>query len=450
VEKPLIFSAHFQKKTFLNYPVRNNMKIKIRQTNIIYYLLFGISIFCFVIQVSAQSGNKETKVPIQEITVPVEDKSKDEIKKPKAEYEFISPRNIYYFMLALKEAGRRGFKLDKLTSLPGVGIEVDNQKLIGTVMAGTVKFDGVHRYDYNFFFGEGEKDPELTLNRLAKDGWALREVISINNSGNEENLPTGDIFANQLKNFPLLGNFYLLERPDGEKVVRSYKLFKAGVGTGRNPSPKLQEMMDGAIAEGYLPVASYTSFAMTGFLKIDAFSGIIVEKREAPKKLEYKFIRGNSSEGMWQDLDAAAKQGFRIESMSFSTAILTREPGATAPVSYTWLFTDDKKYQTNLTATLAKNPYFHSAGVFSFPRGPMNKNLLIFENPATPVNEELKLVTLIPIIPKEFKKKPDEFYKTIDLPAVIFQKTLDAGFVPRDVYYSDGEGLMMVFARAKK
>jgi len=426
------------------------MKIKNHRNKGFHSAFLCVAIFCCAVAALAQSGNTENKVPVQEIKPPADAELKDKLKKPDATYEFITPRNIYYFMFALKEAGKRGFKLDKLTALPGVGIEVDKQKLIGTVLTGTVKFDGEKRYDYNFFFAEGEKDAELTLNRLAKDGWAFREVITINNSGDNDDLTTDGVFANQLKKLPMLGNIYLLERPEGTKVERTYKLFKAGVGTGRSPSPKLQEMIDQSVAEGFVPVASYTSFSLTGFLKIEAFCGVLVEKREAAKKLEYKIVRGNSSEGMWEDLDAAAKQGFRIDSMTFGASIMTREPGKTAPVSYQRLISFAKNYSTDLAATLAKKTHFYAAVVYSYPRGPMSKNILVFEDDPAQVESELKLVMINPLLPKKFKKTPEEFYKTVDLPAVVFQKTLGEGFYPRDIYFSDSEGLMMVFAREKK
>src|SRR5215203_1672001 len=89
-------------------------------------------------------------------------------------------------MLALKEAGRRGFKLDKVTSLPSGDYETSKQKAKGLVLAGTVKYDGESRYDYNFFFAEGEENPETTLNELAKEGWAFRDVLSVTGTGDAD------------------------------------------------------------------------------------------------------------------------------------------------------------------------------------------------------------------------------------------------------------------------
>lgn len=394
--------------------------------------MFCLSFLCFALFARAQSGN-ENKVPVQEISA---ESPKDEVKKTPAAYEYISPRHVYLFIQALKKAGERGYRLDRMTSLPSSVTGADEE---GSVLAGFVKYDGERRFDYNFFYAEGEKDPELTLNRYAKDGWAFREIITLADAVQINNV-----------NIPQMGNIYLLERAGGEKILRTYKLLKGGVGTGRNPTAKLQGLMDQALAENFYPVASYQTFHLKNIFSVDAFCGILLEKRDEAKKLDYRFVRGNSSKGLWKDLDVAAKEGFHIDSMSAVTAIMTREPGATAPVSYTWLLPDEKTYQANLAATLAKNSRLHSVAVYSYYLSGMIRNLLVFENSAPPESREIKLVKMIPLIPKEFRKKPDEFLKTIDSPEIVFQKALDEGFKPKEVYYIDDQGLMAVFTREKK
>lgn len=373
----------------------------------------------------------------------------DEIQTPKANYEYIAPQNIRNFMLALKEAGKRGFRLDKMTTLRGGEYDSSKQKANAAVIAGIVKFDGENRFDYNFFFAEGEENPETTLNTLAKEGWAFRDVISVAGTGDDSSLLIEDIFANRLRKFPTLGNIYVLERIEGKKTARTYKLLKAGTGTGRSPTPKLQTALDQALNEGYFPVATYYSFDFKSLLTVDSFTGIVVEKRDEPKKLEYKFVRGNNSSDLWKDIDEFSKQGFRIESMNFSTAILARESNNAAPVSYTRLETEEKTFPTALAATLAKGVSFHSTGIYQQGMGEMNKNLLIFENSSAPATE-IRFVKMVHIIPKQFKKNPQEYLKTLEKPETVFQKALDEGFRPHDVYFSGKEGLVIVFTREKK
>ncbi len=374
-----------------------------------------------------------------------------EIPAPKANYELIAPQNIRDFMVALKEAGTRGFRLDKMTTLKSGDYETSKKKANATVISGIVRFDGESRFDYNFFFAEGEKDPEETLNNLAKEGWTFRDVISVAGSGDDDSLLIEDLFANRLRQFPSFGNIYVLERDDNKQSPRTYKLLKAGVGTGRSPTAKLQLLLDQSLKEGFVPVATYFSFDFKSLITVDSFSGILVEKRDEVKNLDYKFVRGNRSNGLWEEIALFSKEGFRIENINVSSAILVREKEKTAPVSYLWLEADEKTFPTDLSAALAKNPAFHSTGIYTQAMGEMSKNLLIFENtPTFAAAGEIKFVKIMPVIPKQFKKNPQEFLKTIDPPQIAFQKALDEGFVPRDVYYTGKEGLIMVFTRAKK
>ena len=410
-------------------------------------LVFGIALLFCAGLVFAQSETTENKPPAGGINAP--DNSKKEIPTPKANYEFIAPRNIRDFMVALKEAGTRGFRLDKMTTMRSGYYESSKQKANATVLAGVVRFDGESRFDYNFFFAEGEDDPEATINNLAKEGWAFRDVISVAGTGDNDSLLIEDLFANRLRKFPTYGNIYVLERTDNKQTPRAYKLLKAGVGTGRSPSAKLQGMLDQSLKEGFVPVATYFSFNFKSLLTVDSFSGILVEKRDDVKNLDYKFVRGNRSSGLWEEIAVFSKEGFRIENMNTSSAILVREKEKIAPVSYLWLEADEKTFQTDLAAALAKNPMFLATGIYLQEMGEMNKNLLIFET-GRAANDELKFVNIMPVIPKQFKKNPQEFLKTIDPPEIAFQKALDEGFAPRDVYYTKKEGLVMIFARAKR
>lgn len=391
-----------------------------------------------------------------------ETKSQNDIPDPKARYEYVAPQNIVEFMHALKEAGKRGFRLDKMTVVPGSSGYSSKAKAKGMMLAGLVKFDGETRYDYNFFFAEGEDDPEKTLNALSADsGWRFRDVISVYGAGDAGSLLIEDIFANRLRQFPTMGNIYVLERTLGGSGKKTnapvYKLLKAGVGAGKNPTPKMQGLIEQSLTEGFAPLATYFSFEVKSLLSVDSFFGVVVEKTgeaaQAPPqqqpKAEYKFVRSNRSDGLRKELETFAPQGFRLSTLNFNSAILVRAAGSTTPVSYAWLESDEKTYANDLSATLAKNPVFASGGIGQIDSGDYIKNILIFEN-SPAASTEYQLVKMIPRIPKEFKKNPEEYLKTIEKPEIAFQKSIESGYAPRDIFYSDKDGLTILFERQKK
>lgn len=380
-------------------------------------------------------------------TETVENKNSAEV------YRYAAPENIVDFMKTIKDAGARGYRLDKMTitNLSHYYATSSKKQVGRTFLAGILKKDENATYDYNFFFAEGEDDPEKTLNDLAKDGWYFRDVISVYGEGDSTSLLIEDIFANRLRKFPTLGNIYLLERqPKAEKIERTYKLLKAGVGTGRNPTPKMQALLDESVKDGFQPIASYLSMRFTSLITVDVFNGVIVEKtagENSPEKREYKFIRGNRNNGLQNDIAEFSKDGWRIGALNFNTGFLYRTIGAENPsIKYTWLETEEKTYPAMREEIASRKPSFISAVVTGSDQR-FNKNALIFEESKDDRNVDFKIVTVMPKLPKQFKKKPDEFYKTIDKPEEVFSKKLSEGYVPEDIFLSDDEGLMMVFVK---
>jgi hypothetical protein len=374
-----------------------------------------------------------------------------------AVYEYAAPENILDFMKTLKDAGGRGYRLDKMTVTNQTNYHASSaKKQVGrTFLAGILKKEDEATFDYNFFFAEGEDDPEKTLNELAKDGWYFRDVISVYGEGDSTSLLIEDIFANRLRSIPTIGNIYLLERRTNAKKnpERNYKLLKVGVGTGRNPTPKMQALLDDAVKEGFLPVASYLSMRMTSIISIDVFNGVIVEKTTTENTTgnrEYKFIRGNRNDGLQKDIAEFSKDGWRIGVLNYNTGILYRTAAAeNSPVKYTWLETEEKTYPTMRDEIIARKPPFFSAVITGSDQR-FNKNALIFEESSENKSADFKIVTILPKLPKQFKKKPEDFYKTIQKPEDIFNKNLSEGYIPQDIFLSDNEGLMMIFVRPEK
>lgn len=398
----------------------------------------------------AQSGKTPDPQPIAPVQETETDKkmaTAAEIPQPKAVYEYIAPQNIVNFMLTLKEAGKRGFKLDKVTAIPSGLAETSKEKAYQTVLAGIVRFDGENRYDYNFFFAEGKETPDAKLNSLSRNGWYFLHAVSVYGGGIEDN----PIFANTIYKLPTNGNLYLLERVTGsEKPSYDYRLLKAGVRLGNSPTPKMQGLLDAAVAEGYVPVATYYTFDIKNIFSVDSFFGVLVAKIPAARKTEYKFVRGNRSDGLRKEIETFSKQGYRINLINFNSAILTRDAGQTAPIVYQWVESDDKKYQQTFTATLAKSPAYRSGGIDIVSDGDFIKNLLVFETDVRTGASEYQILKMKPFVPKQFKKNPQDYLNTLEKPEVAFQRLLDEGFIPRDVFYSGIEGLSVIFERTKR
>lgn len=362
-----------------------------------------------------------------------------DISPPKALYEFVAPRKIFDFIRVLNEAGKRGFKLAKVTAVPSGSAESSDEKAYETVLAAIARFDGESRYEYDFFFAEENLPPDVKLNDLSQRGWRFREIVSV--------AGTGD--SNAIVDFPTAGNLYLLERVVGdEKPSYPYKLLKAGVRLGKNPTEKMQGLLNQATAEGFVPLASYFTLDIKSLFSVDAFNGVVVGKIPEARKTEYKFVRGNRSDGLRKEIETFAAQGWRIGAINFNSGIMTREAGPTAPLSYQWIETDDKKYAATLAAALAKNPTFVAAGVDLARDGNYIKNLLIFENAAG--SSEYQFAKMQPVIPKQFKKNPQDYLKTLENPDLAFQRLLTESYFPRDVFYSSVEGLTVIFERQKK
>ena len=389
--------------------------------------------FAFLMMAAAAAFAQTDKSVEAKPSAPVE------IPQPKALYEYIAPRKIFDFIRVTNEAGKRGFKLAKVTAVPSGSADSSDEKAYESVLAAVVRFDGEARYEYDFFFAEEKTPPDEKLNDLSQRGWRFREIVSVAGTGN----------SNAIMSLPTAGNLYLLERVVGdEKPSSPYKLLKAGVRLGKNPTEKMQGLLDAATAEGFVPLASYFTLDIKSLFSVDAFNGIIVGKIPEPRKTEYKFVRGNRSNGLRKEIETFAAQGWRIGAVNFNSGIMTRDAGQTAPLSYQWIETDDKKYAATLAAALAKNPSFVAAGVDMARDGNFIKNLLIFENAAG--SNEYQFAKMQPIIPKQFKKNPQDYLKTLENPDIAFQKLLSDGYVPRDIFYSSIEGLNVIFERQKK
>ncbi|HEX8369812.1 MAG TPA: hypothetical protein VF604_14795 [Pyrinomonadaceae bacterium] len=381
----------------------------------------------------------ENKTPLQ-----------TEIPKPQAVYEYLAPQSIVNFMYAVKEAGQRGFRLDKLTAVPSGEAGTSKEKAGRTVLAGIVRYDGENRYDYNFFFAEGEKEADNKLNLLADKGWYFREVVTVYGGGADTD-PSG-LFENTVYSLPTVGNLYLLERVSQAKSNRQYKLLKAGVGIGKNPTEKMQSLLNEAVREDYVPVATYYSFGVTSIVSVDSFFAVLVEKSAPGAKPEYRFIRGNRNEGLRKEIDKVTAEGYRLGVHNLNSAVMIRDAEKSAPVAYQWVLTDRKDYAANLTKVAESDAEFYSVGVDMASPGDFVKSVLIFRNKtAGNANRfEYRTLRMIPPRPKKQKKgAPVQPPPAQEKPEDVFKKMLADGYTPRDLFYSDEDSLNVFFERRK-
>lgn len=421
----------------------------LKKLNLLITLCLSFSIF--VSLTIAQSGKPIESKPVPPVQELQSDKAeaKKEIPLPKANYELIEPKTVVDFMYALRDAGKRGFRLEKVTALPSGSADTSKEKVSLTVLAGIVKFDGKKQYDYNFFSAEGEGSPDGKLNNLGQNGWYFRDVVSVFGGGVKDD----GIFANSIYQFPTNGNIYLLERIIGSEVpTPNYKLLKSGATLGKNPEAKIQTMLEESIKDGYRPVATYYTYLVKSLFLVDSSYNVLLEKTNAPAKLEYKFVNSGRSEGLRKEIIKLSSQGYKISLINFNSAILTRKPEKTAPVTYHWVKTDEKNYPTNFGSILAKTPVYRLGGVDQSDSGDYLKSLLIFEDISTAETDlsEYQTIKFSPIVPKEFRKNPQEYLNRFEKWEVAFPRLLGEDYSPLDLYYSDIEGLTILFERQKK
>jgi hypothetical protein len=407
--------------------------------------VFAALVFCLACLIApsiivAQTENKSA----------TENAPKTGIPKPPAVYEYLAPQTIVNFMYAVKEAGQRGFRLDKLTAVPSGEAETSKEKAGRTVLAGIVCYDGENRYDYNFFFAEGEKEPDAKLNLLADRGWYFREVVTVYGGGADTD-PSG-LFENSVYSLPTIGNLYLLERVSEGKSNRQYKLLKAGQGLGKNPTEKMQNLLNEAAKEDFAPVATYYSFGVTSIVSVDSYFAVLVEKNAPVAKSEYRFIRSNRSDGLRKEIDKVIAEGFRIGIHNLNSAVMVRDAEKSAPVVYQWVLTGKKDYAPTLAKVAESDAEFYSVGVDMADAGDFVKSVLIFRNKTAGSANRFEYRTLRMLAPR--RKKPKKG-STVEPPAAqekpkdAFKKMLADGYAPRDLFYSDEDSLNVLFERQK-
>ena len=374
-----------------------------------------------------------------------------------ARTEYIAPERIDYLLNKLKEAGRRGFRLDKITACPSPYISGTSREKARVVpLSATVKYANGQKYDYDAFYAEDQTDPAMKLNLMASNGWYFRDVISVwsDPPGNRDVLIRGKLkrVGTPTSNITTFGNIYLVERISSEPVNKFYQLLKVGIGPGRTPTADMQGLLDKAIADGYVPVATTQTFGATSPLTLDAYCAVLLQMIPDDKhsvndgQAEFRFFHGIYRSSMQAKVEEAAKEGFNIYTVNFNTVIMMRpNKNETRPVALRFVRVDEPDAAALLKNADNKLDYrIGGIGSFGFwASADLVKNVLIFETTNVTSKEFQTLV----VTPK--KKNKNQFAGLPENPSDAFKRMLSENFVVRDLFYSRLEGVTVLFERAK-
>lgn len=403
-------------------------------------------------QISAQSGRPiETPSPSTVPATPAPDEVDDEIKfpVPSQKYEYIAPRGITTFLDAANNAGERGFRLTQILDAPNdKTVNSSAEKAGSTILAGIAQYEGINQYQYGAFLAESYSEPAERLNSLAKDGWHFRDLISVSGGTFNNDSNKGDF------SIPTYGNVIIIERiVDGEASPYEYKFLKAGVGLGKNPTTKMQTLLDAETKNGsFAPIATLLSFGAGSKTLIDAYFGVLLvdKKEDAPQK-EYRFMRSGGSYGYREDFEKAAQEGFQPEILNTTSAVLSRTPNEKKPLKFYFVITENKKKYPDILNAAFENKIIYDLGrksVNAETRDFTNSLLLFRENANGEAGKaKYKILNMTVEIPKQYKKNPQEYLKNLANPLETFKQMQAEGYEVIDLYLSDYKNVSILFLR---
>lgn len=308
------------------------------------------------VNVSAQSGRTvKTKDKTSETTAPKEEPTpkKNECPPPDA-YRYVAPSTVQYFIKTLDKLGACGYRLENVTHLPDEKIENGyyQRDEIGTLkLAALVRLDK-GKFEYESFRIEQITDLALKLNELSKSGFNFREVILFD--GTFERREYGDnpsvydekttAYIRQSKNLILLERIAGTQNPN-----REYRVLKAGIGIGKNPTEKMQMLLDEAVKDNFRPVETFISSGFSSDKILDSYNGIILEKTDEPQNSQIRFVRALQPGGFKDRVKELAQEGFRAEIVKMNHGLMSKTGTSAAPVVYRWLDTISKTFPADLS-----------------------------------------------------------------------------------------------------
>lgn len=433
------------------------MKINFRFTNFVQLLFLFAAINFSAGQALPQSGqtdksNEPVIAPVQPADEPV--KNEEDVSKLEL-YEYIEPKLIKTFVRRLNELGTKKYRLKDLTQTPFNG-ESSNVLAAGSKFAGVVRLDET-KYEYKFIEVEATADVAAALNRESKDGFNFCEIISYESAATPEQeddlLPAA--LRNQLPS-PQLHNLILLERETGKAMVpREFQLLKAGFGISKNPTEKMQALLDESAKQNFYPLGAFMSYGIAGREKgfwrlVDNYYGAILEKSTDDQITQIQFVRASLQSTFKKRANKLASDGFKMGRVGFLHGLMYKsEENSAAPTTYQWINANAKTFADELLKLSNAGAKFYGTSLrMSVLTGVITESEIVFEQlpAADRTRYEYEILRMVEETPQ-----PLLIAKTIvppDEPIRKFRRFLKQGYAFAGLIYADQE-IVALFERRR-
>jgi hypothetical protein len=245
------------------------------------------------------------------------------------EFLFIDTQEASTLEMELNSNSRLGWRLYRLPK----------SSLANSIGALLTRAEAGKRYQYKVLATRRVSTIEKELTQAAAEGWEFRGLMS--------RLDFGDLMVMA---FTHVGGetFMVLERESGETKPRfEYRLLSA------TREKTIQQELDQAVAQGYLPLAMAGGQDSGGAMVLlgpkFVFNIVLSRRLESPDadkgRYEYRFIKTGKVKTMEKEMNQAAKEGFRYYLSTPPLAVLMRREKESA---------EKGRYDYHLLATLKK------------------------------------------------------------------------------------------------
>jgi hypothetical protein len=253
----------------------------------------------------------------------------DQPAAPIQEFLFVNTQEASTLEMELNSNARLGWRLYRLPK----------SSLANSIGALLTRAESGKRYQYKVLATRRVSTIEKELTQAAAEGWEFRGLMS--------RFDFGDLMVMA---FTHVGGetFMVLERESGETKPRfEYRLLS----TQRKKT--IQQELDQAIAEGYLPLAMAGGQDSSGAMVLlgpkFVFNIVLSRSLESPDadkgRYEYRFLGTAKVKTMEKEMNQAAKEGFRYYLSTPPLAVVMRREKESA---------EKGRYDYHLLATLKK------------------------------------------------------------------------------------------------
>jgi len=370
-----------------------------------------------------------------------------------ASYRYIIGAGVENFVVKLNEAGRAGYRLEKMTKFPMGSSDIPEE----TIVAAIVRLDRPNLYEYDWFDASTPEMLDTRINERAELGFYFRDTLSFifNGCGSTEKDPRVE---RRMKGFdgkiqPLIyyGEIYLVERKNEAAVKNKfYKVLIGREGLGRKPTADLEERLSDTIADGFRPVAA-TTFSrdiVSSFGKTTAIS-LLVERDEpeASKRAGAKYQIVRTGKGIDKQINLFARDGFRLAYYGQNWSFMVRDKEPAPPVAYDWLDARQRKSFPAKMAALARNGAAAKMVASVYDGCDFTESRLVFEQPLGNGQKapEYKTLDLTDKMARRIASDEliDDFISPSKERLEEFKKLLGEGYLIRELFYSDGINVLL-------